>query len=107
MLDAADVLLWATETPTTAPRSRPSRSTARSRRCKDGKLVFTDGVTAGAIYFTSPLSLPFVLDSLVPALETAVRGRSGTGTARLSAPGSPDVTPSRRIDSNADLSCTR
>ena len=37
---------------------------------QDGKLVFTDGVTAGAIYFTSPLSLPFVLEHLVPALAS-------------------------------------
>ena len=36
--------------------------------------MFTDGETAGAIYFTSPLSLPYVLDSLVPRLETAVEG---------------------------------
>ena len=36
--------------------------------------MFTDGVTAGAIYFTSPLSLPFVLEHLVPALASMVAG---------------------------------
>ena len=41
---------------------------------QDGKLVFTDGVTAGAIYFTSPLSLPFVLEHLVPALASTIAG---------------------------------
>ncbi len=37
--------------------------------------MFTDGVTAGAIYFTSPLSLPFVLEQLVPALRVDARRR--------------------------------
>jgi len=42
---------------------------------KAGKTVYTDATTAGAIYFTSPLSLPYLLDRLVPALETAVAGK--------------------------------
>ena len=45
---------------------------------QDGKLVFTDGVTAGAIYFTSPLSLPFVLEQIVPAFA---RRSPATGPA--------------------------
>ena len=36
--------------------------------------MFTDGVTAGAIDFTSPLSLPDVLDRLVPALASTIAG---------------------------------
>jgi iron complex transport system substrate-binding protein len=36
--------------------------------------VFTDGITAGAIYFTSPLSLPFVLEQLVPAMASTIAG---------------------------------
>ena len=44
-----------------------------------GRLVFTDGLTAGAIYFTSPLSLPYVLDRLVPALAGTLSG-SGPAT---------------------------
>jgi iron complex transport system substrate-binding protein len=49
---------------------------------RDGKLVFTDGVTAGAIYFTSPLSLPYVLEQLVPAMASTI---AGEGPATISA----------------------
>ena len=38
--------------------------------------MFTDGVLAGAIYFISPLSLPYVLDRLTPQLEAAVAGKA-------------------------------
>ena len=31
---------------------------------------------AGTIYFTSPLSLPYVLDHLTPQLEAAMRGKA-------------------------------
>ena len=68
--------------PATAPPSSRSRCTHTLEAVKDGRLVFTDGVTAGAIYFTSPLSLPFVLEHLVPALaETS----PATGRPRSSA----------------------
>ena len=58
---------------------------AASGRCfsglqavQDGKLVFTDGVTAGAIYFASPLSRPFVLEQLVPAFASTLAGEGPT-----------------------------
>jgi iron complex transport system substrate-binding protein len=84
VLDSADVLLWATETPSdrTALEAEPLYTTLEEVR--DGKLVFTDGVTAGAIYFTSPLSLPFVLEHLVPALASTV---AGDGPATIDATG--------------------
>ncbi len=41
---------------------------------KQGNLAYTDGELAGAIYFTTPLSLPYVLDRLVPLLDKAVAG---------------------------------
>ena len=82
VLDNADVLLWATEAPAdrTALEAEPLYNTLEevARR----KLVFTDGVTAGAIYFTSPLSLPFVLDHLVPALASTM---AGNGPATIDA----------------------
>jgi iron complex transport system substrate-binding protein len=47
---------------------------------QSGDLVFTDGLSAGAIYFTSVLSLPLVLEEVVPALATVVAG-AGPATA--------------------------
>ena len=71
MLDEADLLLWATEKEEDRTRSwRSSRSTTNCEAVRDGGQVFTDGLTAGAIYFTSLLSLPLVLEHLVPAWPT-------------------------------------
>jgi len=74
VLDTADVLLWATEATgdRAALEAEPLYSSLAA--VKDGHLVFTDGITAGAIYFTSVLSLPFVLDHLVPALASTIAG---------------------------------
>jgi iron complex transport system substrate-binding protein len=82
VLDDADVLLWATEAPEdrTALEAEPLYMALEEVR--DGKLVFTDGVTAGAIYFTSPLSLPYVLEQLVPAMASTI---AGEGPATISA----------------------
>ena len=48
-------------TPTTLPKHETAPITIHG----EGKI----GTTAGAIYFDSPLSLPYVLDQLVPALR--------------------------------------
>jgi iron complex transport system substrate-binding protein len=40
----------------------------------DGRVVYTDGTLAGALYFMTPLSLMYALDRLVPALDAAVKG---------------------------------
>jgi iron complex transport system substrate-binding protein len=74
VLNDGDVLLWATE----APEDRTALEAEPLYRAlepvQEGSLVFTDGVTAGAIYFTSVLSLPYVIDKLVPALAAALAG---------------------------------
>lgn len=74
VLDDGDVLLWATEAPSDrdALEAEPLYGTLRA--VQDGSLVFTDDITAGAIYFTSPLSLPFVLEQLVPAFASTIAG---------------------------------
>lgn len=74
VLDAADVLLWATEAPAdrTALETEPLYNALEE--VQEGRLVFTDGLTAGALYFTSPLSLPFVLEQIVPALASTLAG---------------------------------
>lgn len=81
-LDAADVLLWGTESPDdrTALESQPLYLALEE--VEEGRLVFTDGLTAGAIYFTSPLSLPFVIDQIVPALASTL---AGDGPATITA----------------------
>jgi iron complex transport system substrate-binding protein len=74
VLDSADFLLWGTEKPSDREALETEPVYDALDAVSSGDLVFTDGLTAGAIYFTSPLSLPFVLDQLVPALEQVVAG---------------------------------
>ena len=74
VLDAADVLIWGTETDKDRSALEEEELYRRIDAVQGGNLVFTGGELAGAIYFTSPLSLPYVLDTLVPQLETAVEG---------------------------------
>ncbi|GAA1147569.1 ABC transporter substrate-binding protein [Microbacterium natoriense] len=79
VLNAADVLIWGTESEDDVSALEDTAFVSALTPQKSGKVVYTDGVTAGAIYFSSPLSLPYVLKTLVPALTTAV---SGGGPAR-------------------------
>lgn len=74
VLDEADVLIWGTEKPEdiTALEDEPLYNALDA--VKENRIVYTDGTTAGAIYFSSPLSLPYVLEQLTPALKTAVAG---------------------------------
>lgn len=74
VLDEADVLLWATEGPGDREALEEEPLYQALVPVQDGHLVFTDGVLAGAIYFTSPLSLPFVVEHLVPALASTMAG---------------------------------
>jgi iron complex transport system substrate-binding protein len=80
VLDTGDVLLWATENEEDVAALEAEPLYRNLAAVQDGSQVFTDGLTAGAIYFTSVLSLPYVLDTLVPALATAVAG-DGPATA--------------------------
>ncbi len=74
VLDVADVLVWATEGPDDRTALEAVPVYQGLEEVEEGRLVFTDGLAAGAIYFTSPLSLPFVLDVLVPALSSTLVG---------------------------------
>ncbi|HET9566662.1 MAG TPA: ABC transporter substrate-binding protein, partial [Mycobacterium sp.] len=72
VLDAADVLVWTTESDddqgrlTMDPTFKQLRATAAERN------VFTAKDLAGAIAFSSPLSYPVVADQLPPALAKAL-----------------------------------
>jgi iron complex transport system substrate-binding protein len=47
----------------------------------EGREVFTDFTTNGAFSFSSPLSIPYLLDTLVPQLAAAVDGDPATAVA--------------------------
>lgn len=79
VLNAADVLIWGTESDDDITALESEAFVTAIEAQKNGSVVYTDGVTAGAIYFTSPLSLPYVIDALVPALADAI---AGNGPAR-------------------------
>jgi iron complex transport system substrate-binding protein len=74
VLNNADVLVWGTEADTDRADLEKEALYRNLDPVKNGHLAFTDSTLAGAIYFTSPLSLPYVLDELVPKLATAVEG---------------------------------
>jgi iron complex transport system substrate-binding protein len=74
VLDDADVLLWATEHEGDRAALEEVGVYNALEEVEEGRQVFTDGLLAGAIYFTSPLSLPFVLEHLVPAMADAIAG---------------------------------
>lgn len=77
VLDDADVLIWGTEKPADRTELEKNPIYQRLAAVRENRLVFTDGLTAGAIYFTTVLSLPYVLDKLVPALASGVSGTVG------------------------------
>jgi iron complex transport system substrate-binding protein len=80
VLNTADVLLWATESPTARTTLEQEPVYRNLDAVKENKLVFTDGVTAGAIYFTSLLSLPYMIDKLTAAFASTLAGDGASTT---------------------------
>lgn len=78
VLDSARVLLWATEDDSARTELEAQPVYRQLAAVRGGNLAFTDGELAGAVYFSTPLSLPHVLDRLVPLLERAVAGDPST-----------------------------
>jgi iron complex transport system substrate-binding protein len=74
VLNDAEVLIWGTEAPTDRAALEEQAVYRALEPVRGGHLAFTDELLAGAIYFTSPLSLGYVLEELVPRLESAVAG---------------------------------
>jgi iron complex transport system substrate-binding protein len=72
----ADVILFATEEPGDIPRLKRVPTFNRLPAVAENRSVYTDGTLAGAIYFISPLSLPYVLERLTPQLKAAVDGKA-------------------------------
>lgn len=72
----ADVAVFATEEPKAVKALLDVPTFAKLPVVAERRAVYTDATLAGAIYFTSPLSLPYVLEHLTPRLVTAVAGQS-------------------------------
>jgi iron complex transport system substrate-binding protein len=68
VLDAADVLVWATEKDSDRAALERVPGFARLEAVRSGRSLYTGWELSGAIYFTSPLSLPYVVDRLTPML---------------------------------------
>ncbi|GAA4712719.1 ABC transporter substrate-binding protein [Pseudonocardia yuanmonensis] len=81
VLNAGKVLVWATEDASARTELEAQPLYRTLTPVQNGNLVFTDATLAGAIYFSSPLSLPYVLDHLVPLLDAAVAGNPETKPA--------------------------
>lgn len=72
----ADVVVWATESAEQMEELMSFGTVANLPAVAEGRSVYTDEILAGAIYFTTPLSLLHVLDRLTPMLEAAVAGEA-------------------------------
>jgi iron complex transport system substrate-binding protein len=72
----ADVIVFATEQPSDVAALKKVPTFDTLGAVADRRAVYTDGTLAGAIYFISPLSLPYVLERLTPQLEAAVAGKA-------------------------------
>ena len=68
VLDSADVLIWGTEKDADRLELEEVPLFSSLPAVQNGKSAYTGGELAAAIYFTTPLSLPCVLDNLVPKL---------------------------------------
>ena len=71
VLDAADYLIWATESDADRVALEALPGFADLAAVKAGRSIYTGAVLSGAMYFASPLSLPYVADNLVPQLAGA------------------------------------
>lgn len=71
-LDAADVLIWTTESDAEQAALLADPTVAGLRATKQNRNVFTTKDLAGAIAFASPLSYPMVADQLPPLLARAL-----------------------------------
>ena len=71
-LDAADVLIWSTESEPEQAALLADPAVADLRATKQNRNVFTTKDLAGAIAFASPLSYPVVADQLPALLSRAL-----------------------------------
>lgn len=73
-----DVIVWVASTneEIEAIKALPLRQKLKAAR--EGREVFLGKVQGGAFSFSSPLSLPYIIDAFIPALAAAVDGKTST-----------------------------
>ena len=69
-------MLFATEKAVRRRRPGEDPDVRQARRGAEHRAVFTDATLSGALYFMTPLSLPYALESADPALAEAVEGEA-------------------------------
>jgi iron complex transport system substrate-binding protein len=72
----ADVLVVATEKATDVAALAKVPTFTRLKAVSGKHTVYTDATLTGAMYFISPLSLPYVLERLTPHLDKALQGQA-------------------------------
>ncbi len=72
----ADVIVFATEKASDVAALKKVPTFGKLSAVSEHRSVYTDATLAGALYFISPLSLPYALDRLTPQLEAALEGRA-------------------------------
>lgn len=73
-----DVVVWVTSSEEEIQALRDLQALDPLALRTEGREVVTDFLTNGAYSFSSPLSIPFLLDRLVPQLQAAVDGDPAT-----------------------------
>ena len=77
----ADVLVVAAEKPEDITALEKVPTYTRLKAVSEKRTVYTDPTLSGAMYFISPLSLPYVLERLTPQLVEAVKGNAPAAIA--------------------------
>ena len=72
VLNDATILVWGTEDEEDAASIRKDKVLSKLDAMKAGRAIFTGGMVTTAIYFGSILSIPYVLDALIPKLNEVV-----------------------------------
>lgn len=74
VLDEAEVLVWGTDVEDDGTDLRADKVLGKIAAVKDDRSVYTGDLLASAIYFSTILSLPYVIDRLVPKLDSVFPG---------------------------------
>ena len=73
-----DLLMWVAGDAETMARIESNPLRAQLTAATEGREIFLRPIEAGAFSFSSPLSLPYLLDVLVPQIEAALDGDPAT-----------------------------